>query len=84
LPFLIPLAVERLEDEPLAAGDFYRGDLLRAVLGAGEVFWANHPDSFQRVRKVVSRLKDLLPSLDETDRSTVLEVLTEAPRSLAE
>jgi hypothetical protein len=84
LPFLIPLAVERLEEEPLAAGDFCLGDLLQAVLRAGEGFWANHPDSFQRVRKVVSRVKDLLPSLDEIDRSTVLEVLAQAPQSLTE
>jgi hypothetical protein len=84
LPFLIPLATERLEVEPLASGDFYPGDLLQAVLRAGEGFWASHPDSFQRVRKVVSRVKDMLPSLDEIDRSTVLEVLAEAPRSLTE
>jgi hypothetical protein len=84
LPFLVPLAVERLEEEPLAAGDCYPGDLLQAVLRAGEGFWANHPDSFQRVRKLVSRVKDLLPTLDEIDRSTVLELLTEAPRSLTE
>jgi hypothetical protein len=84
LPFLVPLAVERLEEEPLAEGDFYPGDLLQAVLRAGEAFWANHPDSVQRVRKVVSRVKNLLPSLDEIDRSTVLEVLATAPRSLTE
>jgi hypothetical protein len=59
-------------------------DLLQAVLGAGEAFWANHADSFQRVRKVVGRVKDLLPSLDEINRPTVLEVLAEAPRSLTE
>ncbi len=84
LPFLIPLAVERLEEDPLAAGDFYPGDLLQAVVRAGEGFWASHPDSIQRVRKVMSRVKDLLPSLDETDRSTVLELLAEAPRVLTE
>jgi hypothetical protein len=57
---------------------------LQAVLRAGEEFWANHPDSFQRVRKVVRRVRILLPSLDEIDRATVLEVLAEAPRSLTE
>ncbi len=31
-PFLLPLALDRLEDKPLAAGDFYEGDLLQAVL----------------------------------------------------
>jgi hypothetical protein len=84
LPFLIPLAVERLEEEPLAAGDFHPGDLLQAVIRAGEAFWADHPDFLQRVRKVVARVNDLLPSLDEIDRPTVLEVLAEAPRSLTE
>ncbi len=84
LPFLVPLAVERLEEEPLAAGDFYPGDLLQAVLRAGETFWVDHPDSLQRVRKIVGRVKDLLPSLDEIDRPTVIEVLAEAPQSLTE
>jgi hypothetical protein len=40
LSFLIPLAVERLEEEPLAAGHYYPGDLLHAVLLAGKPFWA--------------------------------------------
>src|SRR5262249_2428107 len=51
LSFLIPLAVERLEEEPLAAGHHYGGDLLHVVLLTGEAFWASHPDSFQRARK---------------------------------
>ena len=32
LPFLLPLALEVLKKEPLAAGDYYDGDLLAAVL----------------------------------------------------
>ena len=84
LSFLIPLAVERLEEEPLAAGHHYGGDLLHVVLLTGEAFWASHPDSFQRARKVVARVKDLLPSLDEIRRPTVLKVLAEAPRLLTE
>jgi hypothetical protein len=84
LPFLIPLAMERLEEEPLAAGDLYAGDLLGAVLRVGDKFWVSHPDFLQRVRKIVARVKDLLPSLDETNRLTLLEVLAEAPQSLTE
>jgi hypothetical protein len=84
LPILIPLAVERLEEEPLAEGRFYPGDLLQAVFGAGEAFWGSHPDSLQRVRKVVGRVKDLLPSLDEISSPSVLRVLAEAPQSLTE
>jgi hypothetical protein len=84
LSFLLPLAVERLEEDPLAEGDFYPGDLLQAVLRAGDTFWAAHPDSFQRVHKIVKRVKHLLASLDDTDRPSVLKVLEDAPRSLAD
>jgi hypothetical protein len=84
LPYLVPLALERLEWEPLAAGDFYPGDLLQAVSRAGEAFWAGHPVLFRRVRRVVGRVEGLLPSLDWPDRPTALEVLAEAPRSLTE
>lgn len=82
LSILIPLAVERLEEEPLAEGNYYPGDLLHAVFGAGEEFWACHPDSLQRIRKIVIRVEELLPSLDEIVNPTVLRVLAEAPRSL--
>jgi hypothetical protein len=82
LLFLIPLAVEHLEEEPLAAGDYYPGALLQAVLRDGEVFWAGHPGFSLRVQKIVDRVKELLPSLDEINRGTVLEVLAKAPRSL--
>jgi hypothetical protein len=83
LPFLIPLAVERLEDHPLAAGDLYPGDLLQAVVRAGDEFWSGHTDCLQRVRKIVRQVKDLLPSLDEMVRQSVLHVLDDAQRSLA-
>ncbi len=33
LEWLLPMAIERLRDDPFAEGDFYRGDLLNAVLG---------------------------------------------------
>jgi hypothetical protein len=54
LPYLIPLAVEELEQNPLAGGDYYSGDLLNAVLGIEESFWVEHADICQRVRAVVT------------------------------
>jgi hypothetical protein len=85
LPFLIPLAMERLEEDPLAGGDFFDGDLLQAVLEGGEAFWGNRSDLVQRLRKVIQRAIDLLPSLPfEGQRDTVLEMLAEAPRSLTD
>jgi hypothetical protein len=82
LPILMPLAVEWLEREPLAAGHYNEGALLAAVTTVGDDFWANHPDSLQRVRRVLGRVQDLLPSLDEIDRGTISQVLEEAPRML--
>ena len=79
LPFLVPLAVERLEPDPLAAGDYYPGDLLSAVLGVSEGFWLAHPGSLQRIRPVVQRLRELVASLDEVDRQTVHELLERVP-----
>src|SRR5579871_4826917 len=65
LSYLAPLAVERLEDDPLAEADFGPGDLLQVTLQLPEVFWSIYPDSFQRVRQIIRRIKESLPSLDE-------------------
>ena len=82
LPILVPLALERLEDEPLAEGRYYPGDLLGAVLKIDERFWSNHADSFQRIRRVVCRVREILPSLDEVIRPDAQRLLEEVPRSL--
>src|SRR5262249_42776451 len=39
LPFLIPLAVERLEPDPLVEADLYPGDLLANILEAEDYDW---------------------------------------------
>jgi hypothetical protein len=38
----------------------------------------------QRLRQIVRRVKELLPSLDDMDRQTAVEVLAEVPPSLAD
>ena len=54
IPYLLPLALERLEAEPLAAGHYYRGDLLMNVLHA-EPHWGGNADVRARVRRIVER-----------------------------
>jgi hypothetical protein len=78
LPFLVPLAVEELENDPLAEANFYRGDLLGAVIRIGQPFWSTHADFYGRMCDVVLRVKKLLPSLDQVDEPTVRKVLEEA------
>ena len=84
LPILVPLAVERLEADPLVEGRYYPGDLLAAVLGIDRAFWTIHPDSLQRVRRVLARVQDGLPALDEIDGSAVWKLLADAPPVLTE
>lgn len=78
LPILIPLALERLEEDPLAEGDYYPGDLLSSVATIDEAFWTAHPGSLQDFRAILSSVRGLTPRLDKTDRETVRRVLEEA------
>jgi hypothetical protein len=71
LPFLIPIAMDRLEEEPLAQGDFYPGDLLAAVLRTDETFWADHPKCLERARRIVRTVKDPAPSLERPVRESL-------------
>jgi hypothetical protein len=78
LRFLMPIAIDRLEEEPLAEGDFYPGDLLTAVLRTDESFWAKHPECLNRARQIVRRVKDRAPSIEQPVR----ESLDHAPELL--
>ena len=56
--WLIPIALTQLEDDPMA-GEWYPGDLLRAVLHAGADYWPNHPDEVRRLWTVRASLEGL-------------------------
>ena len=43
LEYVLPLALNVLEKNPVAAGDFYEGDLLEAVERVGNEFWQASP-----------------------------------------
>jgi hypothetical protein len=49
LNYLMPLALKRLQDDPLAEGSLYAGDLLCAVLEAGSDYWRSHPEHQEQV-----------------------------------
>jgi hypothetical protein len=68
IPFLLPIAIEVIEREPLAEGDFYPGDLLVSVLSTDERLWTQHSDLAARVLAVLSRGHELP---DEIRRAAV-------------
>jgi hypothetical protein len=56
LYYLVPLAIEHLQRDPLAAGDFYDGDLLASVLKVKSGFWQKRPDLRRAVENIVDHL----------------------------
>jgi hypothetical protein len=65
LPWLIPLAVEALEAEPLAAGDFYPGDLLAAVLRVPSEYWSTAPEWLSRTKALLDRVPEVSKELTQ-------------------
>jgi len=65
LPWLVPLALEVLEQNPLAEGDFYPGDLLRSVLRVEPSFWSREWEWRDRLKVVLKGLTDVPKELSE-------------------
>lgn len=59
LEWLLPIAIEILEREPLAEGDFYPGDLLASVLRIDTDFWATHLVWRDRLLQLLERVPEL-------------------------
>ncbi|MFC5412984.1 contact-dependent growth inhibition system immunity protein [Larkinella bovis] len=53
LPFLIPLAIERLNKNPFAEGDYYPGDLLQSVLNVDLSFWLTNRPLWQYIHQLI-------------------------------
>ena len=73
LPYLMPLAIEWLEQNPLAEGDYYPGDLLVAVLRIDGSFWPTHPTVLRRVRESQKKASSLLPPEDDACSEALAE-----------
>jgi CDI immunity proteins len=68
LKHLVPLALERLQADPLVGGDYYPGDLLASVLRAGAALWEWSPDLDVSLRNLIEDLderSELDPGLRE-------------------
>ncbi|QYN24581.1 contact-dependent growth inhibition system immunity protein [Amycolatopsis sp. DSM 110486] len=56
---LVPVALTHLEQDPLAEGDFYPGDLLTAVLKVPQAYWQQHPDQRRRASAAIGTVEAL-------------------------
>ncbi len=57
LDYLIPFAIEKLNDDILAEGDFYPGDLLASVLKINFMFWDNNQSLLNELRTLLDAHK---------------------------
>ncbi|NRA94002.1 MAG: hypothetical protein HRU26_15215 [Psychroserpens sp.] len=49
LKYLVPLAIEELNKNILAEGDFYEGDLLKSILTTDIDFWKTETESWNQI-----------------------------------
>jgi len=56
---LVPITLTYLEQNPLAEGDCYPGDLLTAVLKIPQAYWHQHPGQRRRVSAVIEAAEAL-------------------------
>lgn len=68
LEFLIPLAVELLQENPFVEGDYYPGDLLSVVMRVAPGFWQTHQDVYWSVSEIVAGLPSVMSDLIEAIR----------------
>ncbi len=66
LEFLIPVAIDELEINILAAGDCYPGDLLYNVLNSTNDYWKNNTGSWKKVCRIFVSNEHLLKNFDTT------------------
>ena len=82
VPLLLPIALERLDENPLAAGDLYPGDLLVAVLRLMPDAAAAIPDLRPRLRAIVEAARVAAARLEPHDRETLEATVARATAGL--
>jgi hypothetical protein len=60
LPFLIPIALEKLHDDIFVEADFYEGDLLTNVLNVEITFWSSSKNYWTQLNNLISEKRQQL------------------------
>jgi hypothetical protein len=72
LPYLIPLAIGKLESNLFAEGDYYPGDLLQSVLNVDMAFWLANRPLWQQLHQLI-----MVRSYELEDRGIRTELFME-------
>lgn len=64
LTYLIPLAVEKLAENPFASGDYYKGDLLNTLLTVDTGFGEQHEALWWAVQEIVVEFEAIKQTID--------------------
>jgi hypothetical protein len=70
LPYLLPVALARLRAEPLAAGDFFEGDLFLSLLRVPDHAWKAKPGLREELMMIATRFFTQAASLDASWHAT--------------
>lgn len=73
LPFLIPLALDILESDPLAEGDYYPGDLFVSVIRSDLNYWIENSAECNRLINLLTAHESIIENFWEV--SQVIEEL---------
>ena len=76
LTFLIPIALERLREDPLVEGDFFPGDLLSAVLRSNRSYWAENAKEREAVVAIIERARSAAASQGKIVKRALEESIT--------
>jgi CDI immunity proteins len=81
LNFLIPLAMEKLDQNPLAEGRFYAGDLLANALRADLGFWLKSPALASKLIEIAERALES-PTITKVEFESIQEAYNLFRRAL--
>ena len=82
LGYLMPMAIEKLEQNPLAEGRFYAGDLLVNVLRADLEFWSKFPALKSKLIKIAEEAFEI-PTITRMEFESIQDAYNSFLRAFA-
>jgi hypothetical protein len=71
---LIPIALDRLIEDPLTSGDLYDGDLLSVVSRQPSDYWSKHRDQHDELLRVAKIAIERIRSREDPDPQLITEL----------